>query len=140
MKKTNKKRIESELENNSTSSLILIQFKINNNNNRSISYLQTVKLDELNDLIDIFIEFLNLRDEDYRSWKLSHIVYKIINVTEKESSGTVKRSRINKDTFRIKINLILLTLKVLIYQILWIFVFVFVLRGSNNSIRFLCPS
>jgi len=37
--------------------------------------LQTVKLEEFNDLRDIFIEFWNLRDEDYKSLSLSHIVY-----------------------------------------------------------------
>lgn len=37
---------------------ILIQFKIKINNSfRSISYLQTIKLDEFIDLEDIFIEF-----------------------------------------------------------------------------------
>lgn len=64
-------------------SLILIQFKIKflDNNYRSISYLQSVTINDLNELKDIFIEFWNLRDEDYISLNPSHIIftYKIIN-------------------------------------------------------------
>ena len=63
--------------------LILIQFKIKllNSSYRSISYLQTVKFNDFNDLSDIFIELWSLRDEDYTSLNPSHIVYayKIIN-------------------------------------------------------------
>lgn len=64
-------------------SLILIQFKIKfgGNQYRSISYLQSITINDLNELNDIFIEFWNLRDEDYISLNPSHIIftYKIIN-------------------------------------------------------------
>lgn len=76
--------------------IIIIQFKIKLDNNqfRSISYLQTVKRSEIEDLLEIFIEFWNLRDPDYFSLIPSHIVftYKIV-VTNKEEIKTSKLNR-----------------------------------------------
>src|SRR5271168_531804 len=93
-------KLKCELENKDP--LILIQFKIkiDNNNNRSISFLQTVKFDELDDLIDIFTEFWNLRDEDYTSLSPSHIIYtyKIVkSPSGEEGTGSIQTSKFNRD-------------------------------------------
>ena len=79
-------------------SLILIQFKIKfeDTQYRSISYLQSITINDLDELNDIFIEFWKLRDEDYISLNPSHIIftYKIINndlLTETKSK--LNRSR-----------------------------------------------
>jgi len=47
----------------------------------TISYLQTVTLENLSDLIDGLIEFLNLKSENYKDFKFSFSVYtyKILN-------------------------------------------------------------
>lgn len=70
---------------------ISIQFKIKltNNQYRSVSYLQTVKLTEKEDLIEIFSEFWNLRDQDYLSLNPAYIIftYKLIDST----NGIVKK-------------------------------------------------
>jgi DNA polymerase type B, organellar and viral len=93
-----------ELENKDN--LILIQFKIKllNNSYRSISYLQTVNFNDLNDLIDIFIEFWSLRDEDYISLNPSHIVYtyKIINDHNNIITTKINRSKSIKSSDFIK--------------------------------------
>jgi hypothetical protein len=86
--------------------LILIQFKIKllNNSYRSISYLQTVNFNDLNDLTDIFIEFWSLRDEDYISLNPSHIVYtyKIINDHNNIITTKINRSKSIKSSDFIK--------------------------------------
>jgi hypothetical protein len=83
--------------------LILIQYKIKLGNNvyRSISYLQTVKFSDLDDLIEIFTEFWNLRDEDYISLNPTNIVYtyKFIKSTSDilvDGSENTFRTKLNK--------------------------------------------
>jgi len=51
--------------------------------------LQTVKLEDFNDLRDIFIEFWNIRDEDYKSMSLSQILYtyKLIESSSESNSA-----------------------------------------------------
>jgi hypothetical protein len=70
------------------SSVILIQFKIklNINDHRSISYLQTVSISDFKELNELFLEFWHIRDEDYLPLNPSHIVYtfKIHNNTEND--------------------------------------------------------
>ena len=81
----------------SRENFISIQFKIklSSNQYRSVSYLQTVKLSEKEDLIEIFKEFWNLRDQDYLSLNPSYIVftYKLIDST----NVIVKKSKINRN-------------------------------------------
>lgn len=83
--------------NKDTSILIQFKIKIDKNNYRSISYLQTVKLNDLKDLTDVFTEFWNLRDEDYTSLTPTHIVfsYKYLNDTLKY--GSLISSKFNRD-------------------------------------------
>lgn len=77
-------------------SIIIIQFKIKFDSNqfRSVSYLQIVKLTEFKDLLEIFIEFWNIRDQDYMSLNPSHIVftYKIIS----KDNEIIKTSKLNR--------------------------------------------
>lgn len=75
--------------------IILIQFKIKYDGNqfRSISYLQTIKLSEFSELLEIFTEFWSIRDQDYLSLSPSHIVftYKVL-----EMNTIITKSKINK--------------------------------------------
>ena len=64
--------------------------------------MQTVKLKDFNDLIDIFIEFWNLRDEDYKSLSLSHILYSYKLIESSSDSNSVGKtslttSKLNRD-------------------------------------------
>lgn len=58
---------------------VSIQFKVKINDNiRSVSYLQTISLSKaeaVEDLIEVFNEFLGLRDQDYILSNPSHIIY-----------------------------------------------------------------
>jgi hypothetical protein len=80
----------------SQNTFISIQFKIefNNNQYRSVSFLQTVKLTEKEDLIENFIEFWDIRDQDYISLNPSIIIYtyKLIS----ENNGIIVTSRLNR--------------------------------------------
>jgi len=74
---------------------IIIQFKIkiDNNNIRSISYLQTIKLKEYNDLIDIFIYFWNIKRSYYISIPVIDIIftYRIMS----NNNGIITSSKFN---------------------------------------------
>ena len=63
--------------------------------------MQTIKLKDLNDLIDIFIEFWNLRDEDYKSLSLSHILYsyKVLESSNESNSVVIGKTSINTSKF-----------------------------------------
>src|SRR5271156_660750 len=102
----NKIEIQREIENKDNSILIQFKIKLPNNSYRSISYLQTVNFNVLNDLSDIFIEFWSLRDEDYTSLNPSHIVYtyKIIKDPSYNNKITTKinRSKLIKSSNLIK--------------------------------------
>nr|QWO71395.1 DNA polymerase [Termitomyces sp. K1Ag] len=78
--------------------IFIIQFKIKIDTNqiRSISFVQTVKFSEFNDLLLIFIEFWNIKDITYFSLKPSDIIftYKILG---KEPYGDlIKKSKLNR--------------------------------------------
>jgi hypothetical protein len=83
-------------DNLSLDTIILIQFKIKFDNNqfRSVSYLQTVRLTEFKELLEVFIKLWNLKDQDYISLNPSHIVftYKILS-TDNE---IIKTSKLNR--------------------------------------------
>lgn len=94
-------KLYSELNQLSNDLTILIQFKIkiDNNNFRSISYLQSINIDQFNELKDIFIEFWNFKDEDYISLKASHIIftYKIINPNFYKIKPKINRTKLLYD-------------------------------------------
>ena len=97
----------SNFNNISNNSIILIQLKVKiENNYRSISYLQIIKIFQLNELIEIFIEFWNLRDEDYINLNISDIIltYKIIE-------SNIDITKLNKSRDLIKDNNILFNFK-----------------------------
>jgi hypothetical protein len=56
---------------------IIIQFKVKLDNSeiRSISYIQTVQIKELNLLIEIFQEFWNIRSEEYHILIVEEIIF-----------------------------------------------------------------
>jgi hypothetical protein len=86
-------------ENNVSKDLtILIQFKIQIKNSqfRSISYLQSLKLFEMEELNDIFKAFWETKDEEYYSMNPEHIVfiYKIIEPLNKEETIKIKFNKI----------------------------------------------
>jgi hypothetical protein len=74
----------SKLDNNQ---YMLIQFKILNKNNefRSISYVQRVNKSEFNSLYNIFIEYWDIRSEDYHQMDVQDVVftYKILSLSLK---------------------------------------------------------
>ena len=91
----------------SDNTIILIQFKIKiDNNYRSISYLQSIINKDFNELLEIFLEYCNLIDEDYLSLNPSYIVYtyKIINKNYSSKDNYIKR-RLNNPTFSNNSNL-----------------------------------
>lgn len=92
---------------------IIIQFKINYNDNsiRSISYLQTIKISDMNILIDIFKEFWDIKGKEYNELNIKMLdilyTYKIIDNIENrlvysEESNIENNSNFKKlDRFRI---------------------------------------
>ena len=76
---------------------IQIQFKVQLNNGlyRSISYVQTVKKEDYNSLLDIFIEFWNLRSEDYHITTASSIIF-TYKVYDSEISQQIKSKSISR--------------------------------------------
>lgn len=62
---------------------LLIMFKVKNLNNqyKSISYMQTIDLKDIDKLTNIFIEYWGFKPEDYRLAEITDIVftYKIVN-------------------------------------------------------------
>jgi len=93
------------LKNNNLSkdSKILIQFKIKieENNYRSISILQTINFNknEIDELIDVFIGFWEFRDEGYHCLNPSYIVF-----TFKILSDDLEKENIKIKFNKIKIN------------------------------------
>jgi len=81
-------------------SKILIQFKIKieENNFRSISYLQSINFNqnEIDELIEIFIGFWESRDEGYHCLNPSDIVFTFKIISEAEELG--------EDKLKIKFN------------------------------------
>jgi hypothetical protein len=81
---------------------ILIQFKIKELSGefKSISYIQRINKNEFKTLLKIFIEFWNIKSEEYHSIKVSSIVYtyKILSSELKisQSKITYHKNRINK--------------------------------------------
>nr|QWO71398.1 DNA polymerase [Termitomyces sp. T32] len=78
--------------------IIIIQFKIKFDTNqiRSVSFVQTLKLSEFNDLSLIFIEFWNIKDTAYFSLKPSDIIF-TYKIQGKEPNGEViKESKLNR--------------------------------------------
>ncbi len=63
--------------------LIIFKIKTINNQFRSISYMQIIRLDEIDILKNIFIEFWSLKTEDYYLAKISYIIftYKIVSAS-----------------------------------------------------------
>jgi hypothetical protein len=61
--------------------IILFKVKTINNQIRTISYMQTIEIKDLDSLNKLFIEYWNLRDENYYLAQFSHILftYKIIS-------------------------------------------------------------
>lgn len=55
--------------------LILFKIKTINNQFKSISYMQTIELQNMHQLEDIFIEYWNLKDEDYHVNEISDITF-----------------------------------------------------------------
>ena len=86
----------------SQDTFISIQFKIKSDKNeyKSVSYLQTVKLIERENLIDIFNEFWNLRNQDYLSLNPSYIIftYKLNDSTK----GIVQKTKLNRNILSIE--------------------------------------
>jgi len=96
--------------------LILFKIKTKNNQIRSISYMQTINLEDIDQLKQLFIEFWNLRSEDYYLAQISDIVftYKIVNLNlpikilkinelgkqyNSSFKNKLEKSEINKMTF-----------------------------------------
>ena len=75
---------------------IQIQFKVQLNNGlyRSISYVQTVKLNDFNQLLDSFIEFWNLRSEDYHITAVGNIIF-TYKIYSSEISKQIKNKHIS---------------------------------------------
>lgn len=76
--------------------LILFKIKTVNNQKRTISYMQSVNIKDFDILNSIFVEFWNLRSEDYYLSPLASIIfnYKIIYSKQPTKLLTVK-SKIN---------------------------------------------
>lgn len=76
---------------------ILIQFKVQLNNGlyRSISYVQTVTINDFNLLLDTFIEFWNLRSEDYHITNANSIIF-TYKVYDNEISKEIKTKNISR--------------------------------------------
>lgn len=84
--------LHKNLEGITAETTIFIQFKIKIEQEwRSVSYLQTIELKNFMDLKEIFIEYLDLRDQDYILSNPNAIIftYKLVN------SGSIK-PRINR--------------------------------------------
>ena len=85
--------------------IILINFKVQINKSesnssifRTLSYLQTLTKKDFNDLVDIFIEFWNLRSEDYLTEQISNIVfvYKIMPLDSEIKKTKLSRAKVFK--------------------------------------------
>ena len=82
--------------------LVLFKVKSINNQYRTISYMQTINFKDFDLLNKLFIEYWNLRDEDYYLAQFSHIVftYKLISendITVKiQKPSSVNKTKINK--------------------------------------------
>ena len=62
----------------------MFKVKLSDGRIRSISHLQLISKKEINDLKYIFIEFWNMRDEEYNTFSISEIIYYFrINEPEK---------------------------------------------------------
>jgi hypothetical protein len=79
-----------------SNTLISIQFKVRYEIGvyRSLSYIQTVKLNEYEELLELFIEFLNLKDEEYISLKPNSIVFTFQLLSP--DNGIITSSKINR--------------------------------------------
>jgi hypothetical protein len=79
-----------------SNTLISIQFKVRYEIGvyRSLSYIQTVKLYEYEVLLELFIEFLNLKDEEYISYNPNSIVFTFQLLTP--DNGIITTSKINR--------------------------------------------
>jgi hypothetical protein len=83
-----------------------IQFKVKFNDNlyRSISYLQIADKNDYNDILSIFIEFWDLKSEEYKLKPVDSITYnyKILNKTsEITQSKFISHKSITSDKKRI---------------------------------------
>jgi hypothetical protein len=79
----------------SNNNYILIQLKIRTKENqyKSISYLQRAKKSEFKDLLGSFVEFWELKSENYKNDTITHIIftYKILPL-----DSAITKSKINK--------------------------------------------
>ena len=123
----------------SQDNFILIQFKIINLSleYRSISKVQTIKLSELNKLIDIFIEYWHLKSEDYHSINVASIVftYKLLDLNTENNGNNLINSGLFL-FFRNINNKIPLWLKI-IFKLIFIFIIIIKIIGLPAAITIL---
>jgi hypothetical protein len=85
------------------SQIILIQFKVKLSNDiiRSISHLQNVTNSDFELLLDLFLNFWEIKSEDYHTLKFEEIIftYKII-----ESNEDINKTKLSKPMIKIKEN------------------------------------
>ena len=120
----------------SKDNFILIQFKIINLSleYRSISKVQTIKLSELNKLIDIFIECWHLNSKNYHSINGASIVftYKLLDLNTENNGNNLINSGLFL-FFRNINNKIPLWLKI-IFKLIFIFIIIIKIIGLPAAI------
>lgn len=89
-----------ELSSISDNNYILIQFKIitKEKQYKAISYLQRAKKSEFSELLDSFLEFLNLKSENYKNDTITHIIftYKVLSLDTAITNSKINRPQQNK--------------------------------------------
>ena len=78
--------------------LIIFKIKTINNQIRSISYMQTINFQDIDQLKQLFIEFWNLRSEDYFLAEISYIIFTYKIVTENLRTKILKSNIITDET------------------------------------------
>jgi hypothetical protein len=105
--------------NKNTNLQILILFKVKTLNHqwRTISYMQSLDITELTTLEDLFIEYWNLKEEDYNLEEYSHIIYtyniidsfqinsKIIKANKINNKSTSKLNNIKFGSYKLPSNM-----------------------------------